>query len=203
MWAELSKLQKRLLIIIPTIVIIFFIIYIYQTSQKGIFIFDDFLKQSINGNSKIYSGTIFDENSKITVNKTDNKSTLHIEISDKYQQTYYVVREKNDINDNMIISIYKDDVQLYNGVYTPSSYLISAYQNNNSFDFYVNGHEWGLFELSLNTIAEIALLKATSHMGSWFMFFAILLFAVILIVDICFPLLFFKIKYCLSVKFGS
>ena len=100
----------------------------------------------------------------------------------------------------MIISIYKDDVQLYNGVYTPSSYLISAYQNNNSFDFYFNGHEWGLFELSLNTIAEIALLKATSHMGSWLMFIAILFFVVILIVDICFPLLFFKIKYCLSVN---
>jgi len=201
---ELAKLQKRLLLIIPLIILLFFFLYLYQTSQKGFYLESTFLKESTHGKTHIYSGTLYQEKTKITVNKIDNKSIITIKIGDKFQKTFDVISEKNSTSPGKMISIYENNIKIFSGIYGLSDVFLidekgNAYLDN--FNIVVNNQpDWASFNVSYKTIADIALTKASSHRASWAMFFIITLIAIIMIIDIRFPLFFFNLKNFLNVK---
>ena len=164
-----------------------------------------FIKQNIDGNKISYSGYIFDESVTITNEKMDNQNKVLINIGDKYSNEYLV--KFGTINDNGLldVSIYEKDKAIFNGYYADWG-LVRTGTGGVSFDensvYYIadNIPDWQNYSVPLGTIANIAKSENLTHYGEWWVFVLVTLLSGIIMLDIAFPLLFFKLKHFLTVQ---
>lgn len=105
------------------------------------------------------------------------------------------------------ITIYEKGKEIFKGFY--SNRTMFLYDDNEEpytkniirVSVVVDGeYDWSGFNFSLKTVTDIVYGLPHTHKGNWMFFALITFFIVSTLIDIAFPLLFFKLKYMFDVR---
>ena len=191
--------EKIKYILIFTVICILSFLYLFSSFRKGIWYKGYFLYQ-IKENE--WSGTVFQETLHLTRIPSDHTIQLYFTWGDK-SETYSVSYQELGTAP-FPITIYKSEEPIFNGYYDSFHHLL----NNDGtlfFEIEVNAHYSNPFgntnwQPSETFIARLAFEDNTSLRGNLNIVLIVSLCAIILLLDIKFPKLFFYLSHGLYVN---
>ena len=197
-----KKISNLMFIAIVGIVLI---LYFYASFQRGIWYKDQFL-HSINENE--WSGTIYTDTLHIHREMADDKVFLRFTWGTESED--YCVFFDNNAAYNESLKIYQEDLLLLTGYYTDSNFQVLFDSSGNAVSLADITVTVGGTEISSSGITndwrpseplllQLALLDKLEFRGDISKTICIFFIGFVLLLDICFPKLFFYIRHGLSV----
>lgn len=196
-----TNLNKKKIkyILIFTVACILSFLYLFSAFRKGIWYKGYFLYQ-VKENE--WSGTVFHETLHLIRTPSDHNIQLYATWGNESET--YSVSYKESNNAPIPITIYKSEEPIFNGYYDSFHHLLNN-DGNLFFELEVITHysspsanvDW---QPSETLLARLALEDNTSFRGDLNMVLIVALLAIILLLDIKFPKLFFYLSHGLYVN---
>ncbi|MEG0693040.1 MAG: hypothetical protein RR444_08160 [Oscillospiraceae bacterium] len=205
------KYKKPIRIILPIILVLLAVFYLYAFFQKGIIFYDNFLKRSVVGEEILYNATPYYGDITIKVAPMhSNEYKISYEVPDNEIQSF-MVHISEEVEYEQDVKIYSvDNKLLFDGKYRSNNSYFLFDKNGHPFMedggvsiVYSNStttHPFENFKPSFSHMICIINEKEVVFRGN----FLILLFALLLLgltaFDMKFPLAFFKMNHFLDVR---
>lgn len=210
-WAQMSWYRRILLVGMAAEILVFFLATLVTVNRPGLEYQDSLLYPSIQGDLQIYQGTVDGKTARFTASPTGEVS---YQWGDYTYGPYQIYKDATAVPDDFErsqgIEIRLEDEVLFRGCYLPDAALPLIQKDGEpvwEFNFsasagadtviFVDGREVTQkerYEPSLASLARVALDPDLTHRGSILLYLATTLLALLNMVQICFPHLFFRLS---------
>lgn len=203
--------KKILKVLLIAIVPIFAFCYFYLFFQKGIVFEDTFLKLSKEEDGYQFQGSAYGEKIEIVVSgdiESMKHATVSYRIGETIDHTYLINAVDQTIGDTYI-EIYEEEVMLFQGYYSPNSFLLDKNRDVYMDDFLnvdiiAGGEEISPFDdkyqISKNHIIDTVFKENVENRGNEMMLFIAIIVLILYAIDAINPLFFFNLKHAWDVK---
>ena len=206
---ERTRLQKILLVLLAAMIVLFAILTGVSRAHKGVLFQESLLQKSESGGQTTYAGKLNGERVTIAV-RPEEDATTTVEytsdtVHDIYQMEYPLTPIPTERGMVDGIRILKNGSVLFEG----------AYDRDASYGWYDRDGQWDpgiTITVSTGTaagapagldqydVAYFADGPGLTARGSWGLYFIMVLFTLLVMLDVAFPRLLFYLQHCCDVR---
>jgi hypothetical protein len=206
---ERSRMQKILLVILAAMILLFGILNVVSLFRKGVVFDEHLLRIRETEEATVYAGKVHGEEVSVTV-RSELQQVEYVvgdQIHDIYTVEYPLESIKTEFGTADGIRILKNEKLLFEGGYFPNQDILLWVDSNGEWDtgIQISYSNYGEPEKAPRELTRTNVMyflegPEAVHRGSVGLYLLMVLFNVLLMVDVAYPLVLFKLQHMLDVR---
>lgn len=209
MTEERTRLQNIILLILAAMILLFGVLNVVSLFRKGVVFEETLLRIQTEADHTTYYGTVYGDEVSVTVRPAE--SQVEYAVGDRVHDVYTVEYPLEPIETEFVtldgIRILKDGQVLFEGGYDPYQPHMQWYNKDGEWDpgiyvtFSTSGE--GLSapeELTKGRIMYFLEGPELVHRGSIGLYLLVVLMTLLLMLDVAYPLVLFRLEHCCDVR---
>ena len=208
MTEERTRLQKSVLLILAAMILLFGVLNVVSLFRKGVVFEETLLRIQTEEDSTVYSGKVYGDEVSVTVRPAESQVEYLVEdrVHDVYAVEYPKGLIPTEYGSVSGIRILKNDQILFEGGYDPQQEFMRWFDKNGEWDpgvYFSYGTSGGKSAPEALTKWDVMrFLEGPEpvHRGSIGLYLLVVLMTLLLMLDVAYPLVLFKLQHMLDVR---
>ena len=208
MTEERTRMQKIILLILAAMILLFGVLNVVSLFRKGVVFEETLLRIQTEEDSTVYSGKVYGDEVSVTVRPAESQVEYLVEdrVHDVYAVEYPKGLIPTEYGSVSGIRILKNDQILFEGGYDPQQEFMRWFDKNGEWDpgvyfsYGTSGGKSAPEELTRWDVMRFLEGPEPVHRGSIGLYLLVVLMTLLLMLDVAYPLVLFRLEHCCDVR---
>ena len=208
MTEERTGLQKIVLLILAAMILLFGVLNVVSLFRKGVVFEEALLRIRTEEDSTVYSGKVYGDEVSVTVRPAESQVEYAVEngAHDIYTVKYPMGLIPTEYGSVYGIQILKNDRILFEGGYDPQQEFMRWFDKNGEWDpgihfsYSTSGGQSAPEDLTKWDVMYFLGEPEPVHRGNIGLYFLMVLMTLLLMLDVAYPLVLFRLQHMLDVR---